>query len=84
VAALALPTMLDTAWVLVTAYLFVIPLAIRTGLEDQMLRGELVGYLSYAGRLGTVGSWVVARGLPCDGHSKSDSHILHHWTTLPS
>ncbi len=47
-AALAFPIMLDAIWALVPALLMVVPLVVRTSLEDRMLREELDGYLSYS------------------------------------
>ena len=49
-ASLALPIMLDAAWSLIPALIMAAAIAVRTGLEDQMLREELEGYQSYAER----------------------------------
>jgi protein-S-isoprenylcysteine O-methyltransferase Ste14 len=49
-AALALPLMLDTLWSLIPAAIIAVALAVRTALEDQMLRRELEGYERYAER----------------------------------
>jgi protein-S-isoprenylcysteine O-methyltransferase Ste14 len=49
-ASVALPIMLDAVWSLIPAMIMVVALAVRTALEDQMLREELEGYQSYAER----------------------------------
>jgi protein-S-isoprenylcysteine O-methyltransferase Ste14 len=47
VASLALPFMLDALWALIPALAMVAALAVRTALEDRMLRRELEGYQGY-------------------------------------
>jgi protein-S-isoprenylcysteine O-methyltransferase Ste14 len=49
-AALALPAMLDALWSLIPAATIALALAVRTALEDRMLRRELAGYEGYAER----------------------------------
>lgn len=49
-ASLALPFMLEALWSLIPAGIMAAALAIRTALEDRMLREELEGYQSYAER----------------------------------
>lgn len=49
-AAVALPFMLEALWALVPGVGFVIALVLRTKLEDDMLRDELVGYIDYMKR----------------------------------
>ena len=49
-AGLALPFMLSALWALLPAAVTAIAVAVRTGLEDQMLRAELAGYPDYAER----------------------------------
>lgn len=49
-AGLALPFMLSALWALIPAVAMAAAVAVRTGLEDQMLRAELAGYQDYAER----------------------------------
>lgn len=49
-ASLALPFMLEALWSLIPAGIMAAALAVRTALEDRMLREELEGYQSYAER----------------------------------
>lgn len=48
--ALGLPLLLGSGWALVPAAAFVLLLALRTGIEDRMLRRSLAGYAEYAQR----------------------------------
>jgi protein-S-isoprenylcysteine O-methyltransferase Ste14 len=47
-ASLAVPIMLDAIWSLIPTLVMVVALALRTSLEDRMLREELDGYETYA------------------------------------
>lgn len=47
-ASLAIPFMLNTLWALLPALITVAAVAVRTALEDRMLREELEGYRDYA------------------------------------
>jgi protein-S-isoprenylcysteine O-methyltransferase Ste14 len=48
VQSLALPLLLGSLWALVPGGLAVLLMAVRTTLEDRMLRAELQGYVAYA------------------------------------
>jgi protein-S-isoprenylcysteine O-methyltransferase Ste14 len=45
------PLMLASHWTFIPAFLTVVLLVVRTGLEDHTLKAELPGYLSYSGNV---------------------------------
>lgn len=48
---MAMPVILSSLWAFVPAFLTVAAIALRTALEDRMLRQKLDGYTDYARRV---------------------------------